>query len=165
MRIPVGVALVVLASGCAARRNDWSLSGSRQVDDRSVFAACSKVLETKTLAALYADNPRVGAICFDVARYKADADLRAEQEYAARQRRSALIMQAGSDFADAFVDERPRPAYGTPDEYVGGYFRQDGNYVDPYMRTTGNGTETDNYGAQGNYNPYTGRKGTQAPKY
>ncbi len=43
--------------------------------------------------------------------------------------------------------------------YVQGYYRADGTYVQPYYRSEPNGTVTDNYGYQGNVNPYTGAIG------
>ncbi|WFU37324.1 hypothetical protein QA640_22800 [Bradyrhizobium sp. CB82] len=35
----------------------------------------------------------------------------------------------------------------------------------PYVSTNPNGTQRDNYGARGNYNPYTGTTGTRTPRY
>ncbi len=49
------------------------------------------------------------------------------------------------------------------DTRVDGYIRKDGTYVQPHMRTTPNNTRTDNYGSQGNVNPYTGQQGTENP--
>ena len=57
--------------------------------------------------------------------------------------------------------------YGTgsnpSSQYVGGYTRQNGTVVEPYHRTTPNGTTYDNYGTRGNYNPYTGEYGHRSP--
>lgn len=50
------------------------------------------------------------------------------------------------------------PAFA--DEYVNGYFRQDGTYVQGYYRSSPNGTVQDNYSYKGNVNPYTGEVGT-----
>lgn len=47
-----------------------------------------------------------------------------------------------------------------PDVYVHGYQRQDGSYVQPYYRTAPDQYINNNYGTQGNYNPYTGMMGT-----
>lgn len=44
--------------------------------------------------------------------------------------------------------------------YVRGYTRSNGTYVQPYYRSTSNYTKADNYSSYGNYNPYTGKKGT-----
>jgi len=44
---------------------------------------------------------------------------------------------------------------------VRGYYRSDGTYVQPHYRSAPNGTASDNYGAQGNQNPYTGQQGTR----
>lgn len=49
------------------------------------------------------------------------------------------------------------------DQYVRGYTRQNGTYVQPHMRTTPNGTPFDNYSTRGNVNPYTGQAGTRNP--
>lgn len=45
------------------------------------------------------------------------------------------------------------------DEYVRGYVRKDGTYVQPHFRSTPNNFKFDNYGSQGNVNPYTGQRG------
>ena len=44
--------------------------------------------------------------------------------------------------------------------YVKGYTRKDGTYVSGYNRSDSNYTVRDNYSYKGNYNPYTGRQGT-----
>ena len=49
------------------------------------------------------------------------------------------------------------------DEYVNGYVRRDGTYVQPHYRSTPNNTAVDNYGTQGNTNPYTGQAGHVNP--
>ena len=49
------------------------------------------------------------------------------------------------------------------DEYVNGYTRKDGTYVQPHYQTNPNNTKLDNYSTQGNVNPYTGRAGTVDP--
>ena len=46
---------------------------------------------------------------------------------------------------------------------VRGYTRKDGTYVAPHYRSAPNSTKYDNYSTQGNYNPYTGKKGTVDP--
>lgn len=46
-----------------------------------------------------------------------------------------------------------------------GYTRSNGTYVAPYVATNPNGTQRDNYGTSGNYNPNTGSYGTRTPKY
>lgn len=45
-------------------------------------------------------------------------------------------------------------------EYVNGYYRKDGTYVNGYTRTERNETVRDNYSHKGNYNPYTNEYGT-----
>jgi len=51
------------------------------------------------------------------------------------------------------------------DEYVNGYFRKDGTYVEGYFKSNPNTTNKDNYSTQGNLNPHTGIEGTRAPDY
>jgi hypothetical protein len=51
------------------------------------------------------------------------------------------------------------------DEYVSGYFKKDGTYVDGYFKSSPNSSNRDNYSTQGNINPYTGSQGTKAPDY
>lgn len=48
-------------------------------------------------------------------------------------------------------------------EQVNGYYRQNGTYVQPYMRTAPDGNPFNNYSTQGNINPYTGAVGTVNP--
>ena len=45
-------------------------------------------------------------------------------------------------------------------EYVEGYTKSNGTYVDGYYRTEANDYNLDNFSAKGNYNPYTGDIGT-----
>jgi opacity protein-like surface antigen len=51
------------------------------------------------------------------------------------------------------------------DEYVNGYMRQDGTYVQPHFKTSPNSTKIDNYSSRGNTNPYTGERGSQPNEY
>lgn len=51
------------------------------------------------------------------------------------------------------------------DVYVRGHYRSNGAYVEPYHRTTPNGTQRDNYGSTGVYNPNTGHYGTDTPSH
>lgn len=51
------------------------------------------------------------------------------------------------------------------DNYVRGYTRQDGTYVQPHHQSAPNQYRHDNYSAQGNTNPYSGREGTQRHEY
>ena len=46
------------------------------------------------------------------------------------------------------------------DQYVNGYTRQNGTYVQGYTRSSPDSTVTNNYSYQGNSNPYTGQTGT-----
>jgi hypothetical protein len=49
------------------------------------------------------------------------------------------------------------------DTYVNGYYRNNGTYVAPHYRTSPDNSRLNNYGAQGNTNPYTGQRGTVNP--
>ncbi|MCF4166360.1 hypothetical protein L2U69_11955 [Zavarzinia compransoris] len=49
------------------------------------------------------------------------------------------------------------------DQWVNGYFRNDGTYVQGHHRSSPNGNPYDNYSTQGNVNPYTGKPGTHSP--
>jgi hypothetical protein len=51
------------------------------------------------------------------------------------------------------------------DQTVNGYLRKDGTYVQPYHRTTPNNNLYDNYSSQGNFNPWTGRQGSQRNEF
>jgi len=46
---------------------------------------------------------------------------------------------------------------------VKGYLKKSGTYVMPYHRTSPNTSKFDNWSTKGNYNPYTGKKGTVSP--
>ena len=46
-----------------------------------------------------------------------------------------------------------------------GYYKSNGTYVAPAIKTTPNGTNVDNYSTKGNSNPYTGTSGTKAADY
>lgn len=46
---------------------------------------------------------------------------------------------------------------------VKGYQKKNGTYVQPHQRSTPNHSKVDNWSSDGNYNPYTGTKGTRDP--
>ena len=46
--------------------------------------------------------------------------------------------------------------------YTGSYVTRDGTYVAPHWQTNPNSTQTDNYSARGNLNPYTGAIGDRS---
>jgi len=46
------------------------------------------------------------------------------------------------------------------DEFVRGYVRKDGTYVQPHYRSSPNRSTLDNYSTRGNVNPYTGERGS-----
>lgn len=45
---------------------------------------------------------------------------------------------------------------------VRGYTRSDGTYVAPHYRSRPDNSRLNNWSTQGNYNPYTGRQGSQS---
>lgn len=47
---------------------------------------------------------------------------------------------------------------------VSGYTRSNGTYVQPYTATNPNGTQRDNYGTSGNYNPNNGSFGHRSAR-
>ena len=49
------------------------------------------------------------------------------------------------------------------DEYIRGYTRHNGTYVQPHYQTPPNNNAFDNYSSKPNLNPYTGKKGTVDP--
>jgi hypothetical protein len=46
------------------------------------------------------------------------------------------------------------------DQYVNGYYRKDGTYVQPHYRSDRDGNPYNNYSYLGNTNPYTGERAT-----
>lgn len=48
------------------------------------------------------------------------------------------------------------------DVQVNGYFKADGTFVAPHMRSAPDGDSSNNWSTQGNVNPYTGKEGTRA---
>ena len=54
-------------------------------------------------------------------------------------------------------------ASASADQYVNGYTKSNGTYVEGHFRGTPNNTQVDNYSAKGNSNPYTGEKGYSDP--
>lgn len=61
-----------------------------------------------------------------------------------------FLLVAGSCFAD---------------EYVSGYTRSNGTYVNGYTRASPDNSYNNNYNVRGNTNPYTGNQGTLSPTY
>jgi len=59
--------------------------------------------------------------------------------------------------------------YGTgsnlSDHAVSGYTTRSGTYIAPHYSTNPNGTQLDNFGTRGNYNPHNGLYGTRSPKW
>ena len=47
------------------------------------------------------------------------------------------------------------------DTMVNGYYKSNGTYVQPHMRSSPDGFSSNNWTTQGNVNPYTGSHGTR----
>ncbi|WP_211219513.1 hypothetical protein [Desulfovibrio aminophilus] len=47
--------------------------------------------------------------------------------------------------------------------HVNGYYRKDGTYVQPHMRSAPDGNPYNNWSTKGNVNPYTGQPGYKDP--
>jgi len=54
-------------------------------------------------------------------------------------------------------------AYARSPHRVRGYTKKSGTYVAPHWRTNPDKSKFNNYSTKGNYNPYTGKKGTKNP--
>lgn len=72
------------------------------------------------------------------------------------------IPKSGSSFKSAPKSSGsfPNRSYGG-DVHVKGYYRSDGSYVQPHMRSGADGTTRNNFSYNGNINPYTGKYGTK----
>lgn len=75
---------------------------------------------------------------------------------------SAAIFIASIGAASAQTFGTGSNPYSHPTQ---GYTNKSGTYVQPHQQTNPNGTQRDNYGTKGNYNPYTGKTGTRQPKW
>lgn len=51
-----------------------------------------------------------------------------------------------------------------PQVHVKGYYRKNGTYVKPHMRSSPDGNPYNNYSYPGNTNPYTGKTATGSPQ-
>lgn len=74
----------------------------------------------------------------------------------------ALVVTAGAANAQYYGQGRPQGYGSNPNShYVQPHTRNDGSYVGGHYRTNPNQSQNDNYGASGNYNPYSGGYGGQ----
>lgn len=48
---------------------------------------------------------------------------------------------------------------------VKSYLKRDGTFVPTHIRTLPNSTTSDNYSTKGNFNPYSGKKGTRQYRF
>ena len=52
-------------------------------------------------------------------------------------------------------------SFAMADEWVNGYQKSDGTFVEGHYRSSPNETKADNFSTKGNTNPYTGKSGTK----
>lgn len=52
-------------------------------------------------------------------------------------------------------------SFAKDSHHVRGYIKNDGTYVRSHRQTNPNKTQRDNWSAQGNINPYTGKQGSK----
>ncbi len=84
---------------------------------------------------------------------------------------SNSLDRQGSYVLDGYSPTLPRraPAFGSgspsDSEYVRGYRRRDGTYVEGHYRSRRNATERDNWTTRGNHNPVTGTSGTRRARH
>lgn len=62
------------------------------------------------------------------------------------------------------IGYNPNAQVNPKTNYVKGYTKKNGTYVQPYVRTQKNTTIIDNYSTKPNVNPYTGKVGTVTKK-
>lgn len=76
-----------------------------------------------------------------------------------------VTLTAFSASAQTYRNPYATPNYGTGSNprsnYVAPHFRSDGNMGGGFYRTNPDTTRSNNFGASGNYNPYTGRTAPQ----
>lgn len=56
-------------------------------------------------------------------------------------------------------------ASAVADTWVRGHFRDNGTYVQPHYRSSPDNSYNNNWSVRPNVNPYTGQRGTRAPRY
>lgn len=71
----------------------------------------------------------------------------------------AGITAASAQYGLSGTGSNPSSHYVTP------YTTSNGTTVQGHYQTNPNGTQTDNYGTQGNVNPYSGQVGTRTPQH
>lgn len=52
------------------------------------------------------------------------------------------------------------PIFCFADKYTKGYYRKNGTYISGHYKSSSNNTCRDNYSYKNNYNPYTGKTGS-----
>ena len=78
------------------------------------------------------------------------------QTYLDRYYNSSSTSTSSIDF-DKWLKDLEKRTHATGDVNVRGYFRKDGTYVVPHIRTAPDGDPTNNYSFPGNYNPNIGK--------
>jgi hypothetical protein len=77
-----------------------------------------------------------------------------------------LILAGALAFAATAAQAQYLGTGSNPNSHpVQGYTTSSDTYVQPHQQTNPNSTQTDNYGARGNVNPYSGAVGTRTPRY
>jgi hypothetical protein len=78
-------------------------------------------------------------------------------------KRSAYHINSGfkSTHLSRYARSRSMRPIATSEHLVSGYYRRDGNFVQPYLATNPDSTRNNNYSTRGNANPHTGVAGTK----
>lgn len=78
---------------------------------------------------------------------------------------AALLVMATVPASAQYYQRGGQNNYGTGSNsnshYVQPHYNNNGSYVGGHYRTNPNSTQSDNYGASGNYNPHNGTYGGQ----
>jgi hypothetical protein len=75
---------------------------------------------------------------------------------------AAISLTPNVAFAQYYGQQRPYGSGSNPNShYVRPHIQRDGDFVGGHYRTNPNQTQSDNYGARGNYNPNNGTFGGQ----
>jgi Ni/Co efflux regulator RcnB len=84
----------------------------------------------------------------------------------------ATIINVASFAQSTSYSQRSSSLFDTPStttnsniRYQDGYYKSNGTYVQPHMKTERNSTNRDNYSTQDNINPQTLQEGTKAKDY
>lgn len=78
-------------------------------------------------------------------------------------KRSAYHVNSGfkATHVSRYAKSRSARPMSTSEHLVSGYYRRDGQFVQPYFATNADSTRNNNYSTRGNTNPHTGVAGTK----